>query len=151
MQEDTRPALVGQAPAARMSSAEPFSGRAGRNLERILAPHVDPLQEAFRCLNLLPEFPGRKVEGERGDLFDLKAAREAARVLTPTLPEVVFFAGRAVAAAFGFTDFDFLKWQRGKQRRVVVIPHPSGIVQWYNDPACRDELRRLMLTELDRG
>ena len=53
--------------------------------------------------------------------------------------------GRRVAAAFGFrADVAYLRWYRWEGKWYAVIPHPSGIVRWYNDPANVQRARRFL-------
>ena len=52
-----------------------------------------------------------------------------------TSPAVV---AHACAAAFGWRGTDYFTWRRFGDFDAVVVPHPSGINHWYNDPGnCR--------------
>ena len=55
------------------------------------------------------------------------------------------FVGLAVAAAFAFTEPPCV-WRRIAipRRALGVVPHPSGVNTWYNDPANVDIARRFL-------
>lgn len=82
--------------------------------------------------NLLREWPG--VQG-RGSLFPMELARPAAMRLWRRKPRRIafVFVGRRVAQAFGWYGAYF-EWGELRGRRVVTMPHPSGINHWWNDP-----------------
>jgi len=57
----------------------------------------------------------------------------------------VLFVGRNVARAFGCNDLDWLQWvDDDTAEQVAVIPHPSGIVTWWNDKGNRDSAGRFL-------
>lgn len=60
--------------------------------------------------------------------------------------------GRRVAAAFDHRDpaLPYLRWsEEGEPFRWAMLPHPSGVNRWWNEPenreAAREFLRQLLL------
>lgn len=123
--------VVGQAPAARMRSRRALDGASGDRLARLMG--VADLHTHARVVNLLGRFPGRA--GDKGDRFPLAEAREAACRLRPGAHRAVILLGRGVAAAFGAGGWPFLEWRRLGSVPAAVVPHPSGVNHWWNDPA----------------
>lgn len=131
--------IVGQAPGPTPStSRRALDGRCGRRLERLMGIPEGALPRVARTVNLLPEWPGRSPSG-KGDRFPVAEASQVAATLM--LRGVVLFAGRGVAAAFGVRA-PFFRWLRLGSARVAVVPHPSGISRWWNDPRNQDTAAR---------
>ncbi len=143
--------LVGQAPGpAERVSRRPFSGRAGKELDRwmIRAGFADA--DEFRHLTyiaaLMRCFPGRNRDNT-GDLRPPPAAvANCAHWLDAELrlldPEVVILVGQMAIARFlgpGPLE-DRVGKSFGKKPVLVPLPHPSGQSRWLNDPANRDRL-----------
>lgn len=89
------------------------------------------LRETFVLRNVLPAFPGK---AGKGDAFPAAFARtNAARMRLPRgLP--VLLMGRGPARALGVAA-PYLVGTVLRGRRAVVVPHPSGVNRWWNDPA----------------
>ena len=62
----------------------------------------------------------------------------------------VLLAGRGVAGAFG-VDLPFFLWAEERGMMVAVVPHPSGVSRWWNDPANERRARRFLRGEARRG
>jgi len=136
-----RVALVGQTPSA---TADQLEGHAGARIARLIGVSTDVLyaHQRFARVNLLTEFPGKA--GEKGDLFDLRAARERApAVLAKIGPDaVVVCLGLNVLKAFAAylprgacsraRFYDAVPGLDG--RTYVLAPHPSGISHYWNEP-----------------
>jgi uracil-DNA glycosylase len=132
--------VVGEAPG-RLSGVRPLG-----SLDRKL-----PALRGVPRVNLLDRYPGSDGKGAR---FPIGPARTAAKSLLRAVPEAsLVLVGRRVAEAFGFKTFayDWFEWFSVGGRAYAVIPHPSGIVRWWNDPANRaaaerfaDEIARLV-------
>ena len=88
-------------------------------------------------INLLDHYPG---PSRKGSNFPLAPAKRRAEELLEVIPEAEFLlAGSRVARAFGMRsfDYDYLEPFEFRGRCFAVIPHPSGIVRWWNDPRNR--------------
>ncbi len=100
-------------------------------------------------VNLLAAYPGR--EG-RGAAFPIDEAREAAVALSDRLVThpwgkqfgAVFLAGKRVARAWGLATAQYLVEQPGFPVPTYVVPHPSGINRWWNEPENRAACRALL-------
>jgi hypothetical protein len=105
------------------------------------------LPQHLDWVNLLDTFPGK---ARHGDAFPRARARERARMF-PLAPVTVLL-GRHVARAFGL-ESPYLAWQEVRGCRVAVLPHPSGVNQWWNTAAHRATFRAFMRTllRLDNG
>lgn len=88
----------------------------------------EELASRARLVNLLPAFPGKNG---KGDAFPVGTARLVAERMR--LRGLVLLAGRNVGEAFGLAA-DYFEWRRRGATRYVVIPHPSGVSRWWNDP-----------------
>lgn len=140
-----KPFLIGQAPSLLTSKkgSRPFDGWSGERIALMIGRRRREMLERWvEARNLINVFPGRC--GEKGDHFDVDAARLAADAMMPQLRgRTAIIAGRKVADAFGI-DAPFLS--RVEKAGVVFwpIPHPSGVNLWYNDPLNAERVERLL-------
>lgn len=152
--------LVGQAPGpAERESRRPFSGRAGKELDRWMLRAGFTSAEEFRRLTyiaaLMRCFPGRNRTGT-GDLRPPPAAvANCAHWLNSELellePRVLILVGQMAIARFlgpGTLEERVGRTFGGKPV-IVPMPHPSGQSRWLNDPANRRRLERA-LAQLSR-
>jgi hypothetical protein len=84
---------------------------------------------AFERTNLLPSWPGK---AGKGDAFPMAEAKRLAAE-TPTAGRTILLCGRRVATAFGVSA-PFLACERRGGATFWVLPHPSGLNRWWNDP-----------------
>lgn len=147
--------LVGQAPGiVERESRRPFSGRAGKELDRwmIRAGFADA--EEFRRLTyiaaLMRCFPGRNPKGS-GDLrppprgiancahwLDAELAMLRSKLLIPV-------GQLAIARFLGPGPLEDRVGERfGSGPVIVPLPHPSGQSRWLNDEANRVRLNRAL-------
>jgi uracil-DNA glycosylase len=143
--------LVGQAPGpVERESRRPFSGRAGKELDRWMVRAGFESPEEFRRLTyiaaLMRCFPGRNRIGT-GDLKPPPAAvANCAHWLDAELrllkPKVMILVGQlAIARFLGPGRLEDRVGNRFGDRPVMVpLPHPSGQSRWLNDPANRERL-----------
>lgn len=148
-----KPLIVGEAPARTGDPMKPLEGPCGIKLAAVFGITYDEYLETFSRLNVLPEWPGR---GEKGDQFPMALAREHARQIVIE-KRTTFLLGKRVAQAFGFLPkARFLSgyFSPAGEWRIMIIPHPSGINIWWNDPAnvrrAKKEARRFLKDGLDR-
>lgn len=147
--ERGRIAIVGQAPGPGGPGA-PLMGRVGRRLAFLMGVGFpDEYVELFARTNLLDEHPGAR--GDKGDLFSVDDARDPADEILELLYDIgdseLVLLGKNVASAFGMTRVEWLKRYDitigdGDEPpfvtiRVSVVPHPSGVNRWWNDPKNR--------------
>ncbi len=143
--------LVGQAPGpVERESRRPFSGRAGKELDRWMVRAGFASPEEFRQLTyiaaLMRCFPGRNRAGN-GDLKPPPAAvANCSHWLDSELrilkPKVLILVGQLAIARFlgpGRLE-DRIGHRFGERPVMVPLPHPSGQSRWLNDPANRDRL-----------
>ena len=143
--------LVGQAPGpVERESRRPFSGRAGKELDRWMVRAGFDSAEEFRRLTyiaaLMRCFPGRNPAGT-GDLKPPPAAvANCAHWLDAELrilkPKVLIPVGQlAIARFLGPGRLEDRVGQAFGERPVMVpLPHPSGQSRWLNDQANRKRL-----------
>src|ERR1700687_4728484 len=143
--------LVGQAPGpVERESRRPFSGRAGKELDRWMVRAGFASADEFRRLTYIAAlrrcFPGRNRAGN-GDLKPPpKAVANCAHWLDAELqilnPKVLILVGQLAIARFlgpGPLE-DRVGRQFGERPVMVPLPHPSGQSRWLNDPANRKRL-----------
>jgi len=142
------PLLIGQAPGKGWSGdpEEILCGKVGKRLAKLMGISFERYQVDTERVNLLDVYPG-KDKGGKGDAWPKRKAESKATEMLPLLEDkTVVFLGRNVADAFGFSDLSYLQWRYGTgvAERVAVIPHPSGIVRWWNDARNRKEAQRFL-------
>src|SRR6266851_2548370 len=147
--------LVGQAPGpAERESRRPFSGRAGKELDRWMLRAGFSSAEEFRRVTyiaaLMRCFPGRNRTGT-GDLRPPPAAvANCAHWLDSELellrPRVLIPVGQmAITRFLGPGSLEERVGRTfGKKPIVVPLPHPSGQSRWLNEPANRMRLGRAL-------
>lgn len=161
----TKTLIIGQAPSKETVGKLPFSGKSGPRFASLLGVPHERLWEAFEVMNLIDYYPGPPKDGtKRGDAFPRIEARERAAQMKPTLAgRTVVLVGMNVARAFGWGDLPFFTWQEvelpripkdnggfiASQTRVCVVPHPSGINHFWNNPENVDNARSFM-TQIPR-
>ncbi len=114
-------------------------------------------------VNLLQHYPGRETwkrqasHNGRGSAFPMAEARSAAEALWASRPLSTAFVVVSVRAskAFGLgrsipaaesrrlsgsweLGHPYCEWFEHLGRRFAVVPHPSGVVRWWNEPGNRD-------------
>ena len=147
--------LVGQAPGlAERTTRRPFSGRAGKELDRWMLRAGFETPQEFRRLTyiaaLMRCFPGRNPSGT-GDVRPPPAAvANCAHWLDAELrmlkPKVLILVGQMAISRFlgpGRLE-DRVGLAFGEKPVVVPLPHPSGQSRWLNDPANRERLARAL-------
>lgn len=131
-----------------MRSRRAFDGAAGERLAKLARVTLEELRERVWLRNVLDEYPGESWSTRgNGDAFPMTLARERAARMK-FLTEVVIFCGTDTAGAFGCRA-PFLEWFTFRRtRRGIVIPHPSGINRFYNDPESKQKVADLLVSIL---
>ena len=153
--------LVGQAPGpTERISRRPFSGRAGKELDRWMLRAGFESAEEFRKLTyiaaLMRCFPGRNAAGT-GDLRPPPAGiANCAHWLEAELrimkPQLLIPVGQmAINRLLGPGSLEARVGNRfGADPVVVPLPHPSGTSRWLNEPANRKRLDKALALIADQ-
>jgi hypothetical protein len=143
-------AIVGQAPA-RASSAHPalwgcscgdcvmrgramaITGPVGARIAGLAGHSEHELRGRVLRGNLVPYWPGPSLTG-KGDYFPRHIAAPTVNAMLPHMRgRLTILLGRQVARAFGVGGAPFLEWMAAEDLTVAVMPHPSGVVRWWNE------------------
>ncbi len=145
--------IIGQAPAKDTVGRPAFSGKSGPKFAELLGVQHSELWKKFDVVNLIDYWPGQPNDKtKRGDAFPLAAARLVADGMRKFLHErTVVLVGKNVARAFEVHSVDFFDWfvdvagegDRGFFK-YCIIPHPSGISHFWNDPENVERARMFM-------
>lgn len=161
--------VIGQAPAKQTVGKPAFSGKSGPKFAELLGVPFEELHQHFDLTNLLDFFPGPSPgEKDRGDRFPIFEAKKRALDMLPELDgRTVVFVGKNVARAFGYSRDPYFRWveqyvpyrpEVAQGRRgaaaipsslfftYAIVPHPSGISHFWNDPENVETARRFMRT-----
>jgi uracil-DNA glycosylase len=144
--------LVGQAPGpAERESRRPFSGRAGKELDRWMLRAGFSSAHEFRRLTyiaaLMRCFPGRNRAGNGDRPPPPAAVANCSHWLDAELellePRVLIPVGQlAITRFLGPGTLESRVGQIFGQRPVIVpLPHPSGQSRWLNDLTNRERLQ----------
>jgi len=144
-----RVVILGEAPSRKSDPSRPFSGDSGRRLAKIAGVDHGELLAMFEPANLLSEWPGRSG-GRKGDSLPKSAVRRAwRRSRMELLGRRVVLASRRMAESLGVRvdRIGFMVWVSGAldgPAEIAVIPHPSGIVRFWNNPVNVEAARRFL-------
>lgn len=134
-----KPLIIGEAPSKNEHPPSPIAGRIGKRLARCADMPFERFLEEFDRVNLLTV---RQDAAEKGFTFDLGAARLVAREMRWTVPQFspswtedrfVLLLGQRVASAFD-VRMPYLEEFKLHGARTFILPHPSGVNRWWNDP-----------------
>ena len=150
--------IIGQAPAMNTEGKAAFSGKSGPKFAELLGVEHLRLWDTFDVVNLIDYYPGKpKDKTKRGDAFPMREAKYAAEGMRKLMNErAVVMVGRNVARAFKVHTLDFFDWFVDAAGygdcgffRYCVVPHPSGISRYWNDPE-RVERAKLFMRSIPR-
>lgn len=122
--------LIGE--ASNQPHGRAFWGHSGIRLAKLAKVDLKEFHELFECINLL----GRQEKAGKGFAFDAKLAKSVADEMNLGGRHVLL-VGLRVAKSFGLKHPSLLTdvlMGRG-EISCHIIPHPSGIVRWWNDSA----------------
>ena len=131
--------VIGQGPSKSYRGTKALEGKgSGDKLAKLCG--LTP-EEFFRfsvTLNLFEDFQGKNG---KGDHFPMELAKQRAKAIVYRwwAHSKVILLGRGVAEAFGKKDAEILTWHHAGIPfcEFAVVPHPSGINRWWNDPVHR--------------
>jgi uracil-DNA glycosylase len=152
---DARFFLVGQAPGpVELETRRPFSGRAGKELERWMVRAGFKDGEEFRRVTyiaaLMRCFPGRNKQNTGDRPPPSAAIANCAHWLDSELrllrPKVLILVGQlAITRFMGPGTLEERVGERFGEKPVMIpLPHPSGQSRWLNAPANRERLARAL-------
>ncbi len=143
-----KPLIIGEAPSKNEPTPRPIEGRIGKRLAMYANMPLQRFLDHFDRVNLLAI---RQDTAEHGFTFDVKAARVEADKLQREFKrgQVVILLGGRVAEAFGVHDDYFVENPLGLAK-AYIVPHPSGINRWHNDPANRIRMSVFMAEIVER-
>jgi uracil-DNA glycosylase len=132
--------IIGQAPSRETVGKPAFSGKSGPKFAELLGVAHEDLWSTFDVVNVIDFFPGQsKDPTKRGDAFPYFEAKKRAEAMRPALGgRTVVLVGKNVARAFSWPSIEFFDWKTDAADegyfKFCVVPHPSGISHYYNDP-----------------
>ena len=134
--------LIGQAPSYNGNPSAPLSyGPTASKIIKLLGIHERRYFKRFDRINILDYWLGKF---SKGDKFPMREAKRTARIKSYVISgRRILFVGLATARAFGF-DYAPLRWRKFNGGIAAILPHPSGVNKWWNDPANRKTARRFM-------
>ena len=135
MEADERLLLIGQAPSRTGDPAAVLIGRSGIWLADLMGISLSEYVRRTDRVNLFDRWPGKNGKGDAWDIGE--AGRRAVRLMPMLEGRQTIFLGRNAAAAFGMPKVPWMTWIVAFGGGVAVIPHPSGIVSWWNDAGNR--------------
>jgi hypothetical protein len=130
--------VVGVAPSRSAGHRRAFEGSSsGAMLEKLLNLQPGDLGAVADTANLYPEWPGY-TKGGHGDRSPPDAVLVAAADNLDLRPyDRAVLCGTDVARAFGVSDEPLsVAYSRGV--RALLLPHPSTVSRWWNNPANRE-------------
>lgn len=140
--------FVGQAPSKETEGKPAFVGKCGAILASLMGMTQEDMLTKHDFVNVLDYFPGK---GINGDKFPLPQALVSAKAMMPSFKgRFVVLLGANVARAFSVSKFRYLEWYDWTVEglkvcsRVCIVPHPSGVNRYYNDPRAREEVSRFL-------
>lgn len=143
----TRLVICGQAPS-RVGDGRAFSGPSGKRLAALLKlEDYEALASRVTLVNLL-DHPADK-RSDRGDLFDVVAARAGARRLNRQWDcddekVVVLACGHLVFRCLTGKRCEFFRGVRRPGVEIWCFPHPSGASAFWNLPENTERARRFL-------
>lgn len=142
--ERPKPLIIGEAPSKNETTEHPIEGRVGKRLATCCGMTLQDFLKHFDRVNLLHV---RQDTKEKGFEFDAKAGKAAADELRKSFQpdQVVLFLGGRVSEAFGVHGPYFeQRVVNGINTRAFIVPHPSGVNRWWNDPANLAQMNTFM-------
>lgn len=148
--------FVGQAPSRETDGKPPFTGKCGRFLAELMGLTQEEMLRTHEFMNVLDHWPGASF---KGDKFPVPEARIAAKKKLEQLRgRTVVLLGHNVARAFDCKSFRYFEWYEIRNPEnfsevvvplMTIVPHPSGVNRYYNDPTKRLIVSKFLRTIAD--
>ena len=139
-----KPLIVGEAPGKGGDPTKPIEGRIGARLADCCDLTMAEFLATFDRVNLLQVQP---QDGGKGATFNVQEARRVAYSMTQHSDwpgRLALILGKRAGAAFGFVQVDYFQKMALYGAIVYVVPHPSGLNRWWNDPENELQMMRFM-------
>ena len=137
--------LVGQAPSRNGDPKTPLiGGRSGFFLQQLCGMSLLQYVRSFETVNVVEAWPG--YSSSKGDLFPADEAKVKAEAKAASWHgRRVILLGKNVARAFGHNKTPLMTWTTDSRGfEVAVVPHPSGVSRWWNDPTNTERARAFL-------
>ena len=147
--------LVGFSPSHTGDPKEPLAGvGSGHRLAKLCGLDVATYLRTFDRINLHYETPKKNDRVTR-----LVGEASASMFRARFAGRKIILLGKDVARAFGFNDNDkMLEWIKMTSSNIflpltyfALLPHPSGLNRWYNEPRNVRRAERFLRREVGRG
>jgi len=115
----------------------PWEGRSGRRLEKLIGLPAGTLHRFFDLRNALKAWPGHT--GQRGDAFPERRAAKGLLKIVHGMEEgaSAIVCSRRLALSIGLEAAPCTWVRTDAETYLGVLPHPSGVNRWWNDPKHR--------------
>lgn len=123
--------FVGQGPGRDGDPLRPLEGHIAKRLGHLLGMPPDWFVHTCARINLNSEWIGK---AGKGDIFDPSEGRSAAGVLLRGSWTRYVLLGKKVAECFNVNAEFLCVTEHHRQKQFFVLPHPSGINRWWNEP-----------------
>ena len=130
----SKPLIIGEQPSKNGNPEQPLEGRIGHRMAEWMGITYEQYLDFFVRVNLLPQ---RIEYSGKGTDFNVKLARRSAKQIEETFTpgRIVVICGKRAASAFGIVKTDYFEWFALNHAKAVIVPHPSGVNRWFNDPS----------------
>lgn len=137
-----KPLIIGEAPSKHGDPDKPIEGKIGNRLAHAGGITFEDYMACFERVNLLHV---RQEYSGKGSAFNKAEALEHANKLQKQFVagRTILLLGKRVAEAFGLNG-DYFDVHFVNDAHVYVIPHPSGVNRWWNDPENRSRMEEFM-------
>lgn len=133
--------IIGEAPGP-AGAGPPLDGAIGARIAEYAGVTVDEYRAMTYRANLLAAWPG--------DAWPAAVAQASAEAMLHLMMEQrTILLGQRVAVAFGLRLAPLMTWRplvddHPAYGEVAILPHPSGLNRWWNDPENRAAARRFL-------
>lgn len=143
-----KPLIIGEAPSKNAITDRPIEGRIGKRLASAAGLSYERFLDHFDRANLLSI---RQDVVGTGFTFNILAAKVAASRLAEKFEpgQIVLLLGGRVSESFGLHS-GYFEEHVVNEACVYILPHPSGINRWFNDPRNMAQMTTFMQSIVER-